>query len=228
MSVEVCSYRLSLRGKPIGSQVLRTQKRGRTVSLEAKLMLQGSLGQQTVIQSSRQFERGPHSLGFSEEIIDRSEKRRYELSFDSNSGLVKASRGPKDKAELPYIRAYQDPLGLLYQIRRLSTEVEQERVPMLGKDVVIERLGATTLETALGKRQAQVFVLYPGGSYVYVDTEAPHYILKLTQRFDGQHIEAFLTKIAQEQDMPSDLPTPRANKRRTRKRRPRRRRANTD
>ena len=48
------------------------------------------------------------------------------------------------------------------------------------------------LETALGERKAYPYVLYPGPNYVYVDAAAPHLILRLTQRFEGGLLEAFL------------------------------------
>lgn len=202
MPVEVCSYRLSVRGKPVGTHVLRTHETGRVVNLEAKMMLQGSLGQHTVTQTSVLHRQALFSLRFQEELASTNEKRNYKVEFDRDSGLVKASRGANDTAEVPYMRAYQDPLGLLYQIRRLGEETEALRVPMLGKDVVVERRGEMNVDTVLGERKAWVYSLHPGGSYLYVDTAAPHTILKLTQRLEGQLLDVLLVKIDEEEGMP--------------------------
>lgn len=197
MATEVCNYRLSLHGKPVGSHLLRTQKGQQQVKLEARLMLQGSLGQQTITQTSRLQAPDLHSLHFRETLQDRRETRTFEVNFDSESGLVTAKRGSSDQAQIPYDRAYQDPLGLLYQLRH--SQAQQLRVPMLGKDVIAERLGDVTLETALGERSAFVFALYPGGNYVYIDSASPHTILQLTQRVDGSLLEAFLVGVSQEE-----------------------------
>ncbi|MDQ3398436.1 MAG: DUF3108 domain-containing protein [Deinococcota bacterium] len=197
-AVEVCSYRLNIRGKPAGSQTLRTLLQGRRVELEAKLTLQGALGQQTVTQSSSLRAPSLTSLRFSETLIDHHDKRHYQVDFDEASGLVRASRGPKDSAEIPYSRPYRDPLGLLYLIRCLSAEARSVRVPMLGKDVVIERLPDAALRTALGDREARVYALYPGLSYVYVDAASPHAILKLSQRFESGLLDALIVKVSEE------------------------------
>lgn len=202
MAVEICSYRLSLRGKPVGMHTLRTQRLGRIVALEAKLMLQGGLGQQIVTQTSRVDAEEHFSLSFSELLQDRAEKRQFEVTFDVERGLVRAAKG-KDGAEIPYLRPYEDPLGLLYHLRRLPAEVQRLRVPMLGKDVIVERLPDTVLEHPLGQRLARVYLLLPGGSYVYVDHEPPHPILKLIQRVEGQLLDALLVRIDQE-----PVPTP--------------------
>jgi hypothetical protein len=224
MSVEVCSYRLALRHKPVGSQVLRTERGAEEVRLETKLSLQGSLGQRTVLQRSQLEANGGSSLGFQEEVAGGGQTRRFELRFDREQGLVRAISGPRDQAEAPYIRPYQDSLGLLYQLRQLPTEQVSPpaplRVPMLGKDVFVERLGELTLDTVFGERLAHAFLLRPGNNYVYVDAEAPHYILKLTQRLEGQLLEALLVKVTQEQAMPAEsLGAPRKGRGRSRGRR---------
>ncbi|HEX7022655.1 MAG TPA: hypothetical protein VF171_07345 [Trueperaceae bacterium] len=225
MAVEVLSYRLSLRGKPVGSHVLRTEERGRRVALEAKMMLQGSLGQHTIMQSSQAQRHPGLSLAFREEVLEGPERRRYEVRFDQESGLVKATRGANDSAEVPYLRPYGDPLELLYRLRRLGEPGELVHVPMLGKDVVVEYLGVAGLETVMGERLARVYVLNPGGSYVYVDREAPHVILKLTQRMGSQHLDALLTKIAEEDAMPESGTPAGKGKGRRRRRRKRRNRS---
>lgn len=213
MSVEVCSYRLVLRGKPVGTHTLRTQRVGKVIELEAKLMLQGGLGQQVITQLSRVHAESHHSLSFVELLQDRGERRQFDLTFDAERGLVRAGKG-KDGAEVPYLRPYEDPLGLLYHLRQLPATVRHLRVPMLGKDVVVERLPDTVIEH-LGLHAARVYLLLPGGSYVYVDDEPPHIILKLTQRLEGQLLDALLVKVAHEAP-PHLSPVPEEHRRRGR------------
>lgn len=202
MPVEVCSYRLSLRGKPVGSQILRTQVLRHQVRLEARLMLQGSLGQATVTQTSSLRVPAFSSQLFSETHRDSQERRHYQVMFDERTGLVRATSG-KHSAEVPYSRPYGDPLGLLHLVRTLPEDEGARRVPMLGKDVVIERLPDSELRTALGLRTARAYALYPGPSYVFVDSEPPHPILKLSQRLESGLVDALIVKVGEEDELPS-------------------------
>lgn len=219
MTVEVCSYRLSLRSSPVGTQVLRTEHRGGLTHLEGRLMLQGALGQLTTTQSSRVDRRDHASLGFREDTERRGEKRTYDVTFDSHTGMVSASRGPGDEASIPYIRPYRDPLGILDELRSLEPPAEPLRIPMLGKDVTVLYLGTTEIDTFLGSRSAHAYRLHPGNAYVYVDTSEPHSILQMNQRLDGQLLEALLVKVAQEDEMPVRSEPRRQGRRRRRRRR---------
>ena len=127
MSTELCSYRLNLYGKAVGTQTLRTQTGANGVTLEAKLTLQGSLGQKTITQTS-QLNAALESVHFTEETQDSSETRLFEVTFDASRGVVRASRSgstdsSSDVAEVPYTLPYRDPLGLLYALRRLPERV---------------------------------------------------------------------------------------------------------
>ena len=233
MSVEVLSYRLALRGKPVGSLVLRALLQGRVVALESRLALQGAGGDLSgsVVQTSRLQlgSRGepPRSLHFHEEISDRGETRRFDVRFDAGTGLVKATRGSGDVAQTPYLLPYLDPLSLLWRVRHFESATSL-RVPMLGKEVVVERLGDMRLETTSGEREADVFSLRPGGAFVYVDKAAPHHLLKLTQPVEDAHLNAFLVRVDEEDalDAPPKAPSkPTAAKESGRRgKRPRRRR----
>jgi hypothetical protein len=227
MAVEVCSYRLSARGRPVGSQTLKRSDRGRIAFLEARLLLQGSLGQGTITQSSRCHSQRHHSLQFREETQIRGEGRVYDVEFDVDEGLVVASRGRADRATMPYLRPYRDPLSLLAEIRAGATAPRDEtrlwRVPMLGKDVVVQRGADVMLDTALGARRARPFVVHPGGSMVYVDVAPPHALLKLVQRIDDGVVEGVLVRLHQEDVMESLEPAPTERERGGTRRRGRRR-----
>jgi hypothetical protein len=197
---EVCNYRLNLRGKPIGSHILSTSQRGRLNFLEAKFTLQGQLGNVVITQRSKSHRVNFHSLSFQEDTAGKGENRSFNVTFDLESGLIKAHKSGNDVATMPYIRPYLDPLGLLYAIRQLAPEQERWRVPMVGKDVVVDRMRTTSLETVLGPRQAYEYQLHPGGSFVYVDVQEPHLILMLSQRIDGQLLDAVLARVDQEAD----------------------------
>lgn len=231
MAVEVCSYRLTLRGKPVGTHVLKTEGRGRHTQLEGRAQFQGTLGLATVQQRSRCHSQRHFSLRFREETQERTEQRVFDVTFDAQNGVVTAAKGAKDVARMPYLRPYRDPLSLLHELRSLG-ETELARLPMLGKDVTVQFVGEVDLDTALGPRRARAYLLHPGQSVVYVDVAPPHTILKLTQRLAEGHLDALLVKVASEPSLePFDEggtegggAVGKSGKRRSRRRRPRRRR----
>lgn len=230
--VEVVSYRLSHRGKPVGSQTIKTAEQGRQTQLEIRSQFQGSFGVGTVVQRSRCLARGV-SLRFLEETQERSDNRKFDVVFDAKKGLVTAAKGPKDNAEMPYLLPYRDPVSLLHEIRQLGDIDEPYRVPLLGKEVTIQLAGEVELDTVLGKRRARAYVLHPGQSVVYVDVEEPHTILKLTQRLPDGHLDALLVKVATEATIDpfgeaSEQRSKggRSGRRRGQRRRPRRRKRN--
>ena len=221
MSVEVCHYRLSLRGKLVGSQSLSTHFRGRTALLASRLQLQGGLGSGSVSQRSKVHRGQFFSFAFEEESETPGERRSFALHFDLEAGLVRASRGA-DTASAPYLTALEDPLGLLYHLRALPPETARLRVPMLGHEVLVERVGERDLETALGARTASVYLLQPGSNYVYVDQAPPHLILLMQQRLEGQPLEAALLRVDEDDEAPpeaqADLERARGSRRRRRRR----------
>ena len=99
---------------------------------------------------------------------------------------------------------------------------EPVRIPMLGKDVPVLYLGERPVETATGTRDAHVYRLHPGNSYVYVATSGEHPIVQMNQRLDGQLIDAQLVKIDEEEALPTrdeEEKRPRKGRRRRRRRR---------
>ncbi len=197
--VEKCQYSLSLQGSSVGSYVVRTHKSKKGIFLDSHLVLQGNLGRQVVTQHSYLHPSGLHSLSFKEETLDRNQHSSWNVSFDASSGLVTASRNKNDVVSIPYILPFQDPLGLLYQIRKLKDDLPVQ-VPMLGKSVFVNLIKTSKLSTTLGKYDARVYILHPGGSYVYVDVSPPNYILKLTQKLQHQFVESSLIKVSEEEN----------------------------
>lgn len=225
MAVEVCSYRLTHKGKPAGNHELKVQRGERVTLLEGKALFQGALGTATVVQRSR-CQPDAVSLRFREETSERAGQRTFDVVFDAEQGVVTASRG-RDAATAPYLMPYLDPLSLLLALRDLG-DTEHVVVPMLGKEVTVQGAGDVELDTALGAKVARAYLLHPGGSAIYVDREPPHLLLKLTQRLSDGYVDALLVKVARE-DALEDWDAPGGGKgrgskrrRRSRRRRPRR------
>ncbi|HKI59171.1 MAG TPA: hypothetical protein VKA00_08155 [Trueperaceae bacterium] len=230
MAAEVCSYRLTHKGKPVGNHELKVQRGSRVTLLEGRALFQGALGTSTVIQRSRCRGEadGPAavSLRFREETNERSGQRTFDLVFDAEQGVVTGSRG-REEATAPYLMPYRDPLSLLFELRSLGRADRAEEhvvVPMLGKDVTVQSAGEVELDTPLGIKTAWAYRLHPGGSAVYVDREPPHLLLKMTQRLADGYVDAVLVKIAQEGDLedwgaPGGGPRGQGGKRRRRSRR---------
>lgn len=198
MAAEVMSFRLTYRGKPAGTQVMKTEQRGRHTQLEGRAQFQGPLGTSSVVQRSRSHAQRFFSLRYAEETQERNENRSFDVTFDQQAGTVSAVKGPKDRAVVPYLLPYRDPLGLLHELRSLEASALPVAVPMLGKDVHVQFAGEVELETALGTRLARAYVLHPGQSVVYVDVAAPHYLLKMTQRLAEGYLDALLVKVSSE------------------------------
>lgn len=206
VSVEVITYQLTQKGVPAGNHMLLAEQRGPLLHLEARMVLQGPLGQLSTVQTSSTHARLFHSLGFREELKRRGENRTYDVQFDRKSGLVKARRNNNDEASVPYFRPYRDPLGMLQQIRQVRGQMQLAQIPLLGHDVTVSLLGERELETALGKRLAFVYQLQPGGSLIYVDVNPPWPILQMQQRIQGVPLDVKLLKLAVRESVTSIPP----------------------
>ncbi len=234
MAVEVCQYRLTSRGRPVGSQTLSRSERGRVAFLEARLLLQGSLGHGSVVQSSRAHASRHVSQQFREETELRGDQRQFDVRFDTQQGLVIASRGRSDQATMPYLLPYRDPLSILWELRDAAKaewdDAAPLRIPLLGKEVVVYRAVDLGAEGPWGSTRARVFHLHPGGSVVAVDLEPPHRILRLVQRVADGVVEATLVRSDVEERMatldapeePRETPARRRSRRRGRRRRTKR------
>jgi hypothetical protein len=208
MSVEVSSYRLERRGNVVGTHVLYTEIGSQTTLLEGNLSLSDNLGQSKVVQRSNCHTNRFFSYRFFETTQTGSDKRLYELVFDHLSGMVTAKRGENDRASIPYLLPYRDPLSVLFEVRNWHrSDGNPKRIPLLGKELTVIPNGIKNLQTLSGAKTAWAYTLHPGGSHVYVDTEEPHVILHLTQRLAGFNIEASLLKVEEEARMPANQPT---------------------
>jgi hypothetical protein len=202
VSVEVLDYRLEVRGVAAGRHVLRCKEEGRHARLEAEAAFEGPLGSAKVTQLSRCHRDKMTSYEFQETTRDRGGERRMRVEFDGRDGLVRFRRGSDDLAETPYLQPFRDPLSMLRELRRADPEADRLRIPMLGKTVEARSLGEVELDTALGPKRARAYLLHPGGSWVWVDVEPPHAILKLTQRTPDGMVDALLVGIAQDTRLP--------------------------
>lgn len=227
VAVEVCSYRLTLKGKPVGTHELKTLHKGRVTLLEGRAQYQGALGTSSVVQRSRCSRGERVSQRFREEWTERSGQRTFDVVFDPEDGLVTASHG-RDQANAPYLLPYRDPLSMLLELRELGPR-EHAVLPLLGKEVTVQRAGEVELDTSLGTRNAVAYLLHPGGSVVYVDRDAPHLLLKFTQRLNDGFVDALLIKVGEEDTLDDFAPSRGSSRRgsgkrrrRSRRRRPRR------
>jgi len=233
VSVEVLDYRLEVRGVPAGRHVLRSEEQGRdaradgarraSVRLEGEATFEGPLGPARVLQLSRCDADLMTSREFRETTVDRSGERRTRIEFDEGDGLVRMRRGD-ELAETPYLTSFRDPLSMLRELRRADAAAQRIRIPMLGKVVEARSLGMVELTTELGPKQARAYQLHPGGSWLWIDAEPPHPILKLTQRTPDGLVDALLVKIAHGTELPGwDAEEGRGGTKKRSKRRRRRR-----
>jgi hypothetical protein len=197
VSVEVLDYRLEVRGVAAGRQSVRSKDEGRHVRMEVEATFEGPLPAAKVVQLSR-FHRSSHaSYEFRETTRDRSGERRLRVVFDGRDGLVTLERG-EDRASAPYVEPFRDPLSMLRELREAPRDADRIRMPMLGKTVEARALGEVELETPLGTKRAHAYQLFPGGSWVWIDAESPHAILRMRQRTDEALVDAILVGTAQD------------------------------
>lgn len=159
------------------------------------MMLQGSLGTTTVNQSSKTHRNYFFSINFQEVTNGPGQNRKFSVNYDRSNGLIKASRSVNDKSEIAAIAPFVDPIGLLYQVRHIDQAKDRFIVPMIGKNVIVEKIMQKEIETALGKKLANVYKLHPGRNLLYIDTERPHHILAMTQFIGNKFLDSFIVKV---------------------------------
>ena len=187
------------------------------------MMLQGSLGTTTIQQSSKTHRNYFYSINFQELTNGPGQNRKYTVKYDKNNGLIKASRSANDKSEIAAISPFVDPIGLLYQVRHLDQTKKRFIIPMIGKNVIIEKITQLEIDTALGKKLSNVYKIHPGKNLLYVDTEKPHYILAMTQFIGNKFLDSFIVKTETLKDKKR---RPNKGRRRPRRRFPKSKRVN--
>lgn len=203
VSVEVHTYRLEVRGTVAGRHVMRQQEEQHEVRMEAEMDLEPPLGPCNVVQLSRSAREENESIEFAEHQEDRQGHHAFRVDFDRGRGQVLMRRDQQDQAAVPFLLPFRDPLSMLRELRRVSPETDQVRIPMLGKSVVARTLGEVDLDTALGPRRARSYLLQPGGSRVWIDTKPPHAILRLSQAMPDHLLEARIVTIGHDTRMPA-------------------------
>jgi hypothetical protein len=68
---------------------------------------------------------------------------------------------------------------------------------MVGGTVLVTRLEDETVDSPWGPLSSRVYYLRPGVSLVYVEADAPHRILKLTQSLGKYALEALLSRVTE-------------------------------
>lgn len=228
MSVEALTYRLELRGKTVGSHVLRRQYRNSETYLEGRLSLQGALGNVAVTQLSRCGREDAVSFEFRERNEDQGGTREFQVTFDAEAGLVRAQRNADERAETPYLVPFRDPLSLLQEVRTRRDTETPWRVPMLGKDVWVFPAGEEEIAWAGGPPQrAQRYLLRPGDARLWVARDEDRTILRFAQRVQDHYLEAHLMQRGVEAHSDAwdafegEAPGKRSRRRRRRRRRKR-------
>jgi hypothetical protein len=210
VTIEALTYRLNARGRPAGRMLLQSGVRRQVALAEARLQLQGSLGSVTVVQTSRSDAREHHSLQWREALEGRQDQPPFEVHFDAEQGVVRATRGRHDQASVPYLLPYRDPLSLLRELReRTAHDVQHDRppaatpwrIPLLGKDVLITAIRDGVMENRDEERPVRSYTLHPGGSVVVVERRAPYPILRFLQRLPDTTLEATLVELGSAKSM---------------------------
>lgn len=204
MSIEGLTFRLHARGRPAGRLLLNTGLQRDQAVMEARLQLQGVLGTSTIVQLSRSEAASHRSLRWRESHEGKNDPPPFEVRFDRESGAIAASRGRGDKASLPYLLDYRDPLSMIRELRERTAAVvrgEAEApelpwtLPLLGHPVHVVAIRDGVLENRGEERRVRSYTLQPGGSVVVIELAPPFAPVRLLQRLAEGSLEATLVEI---------------------------------
>jgi hypothetical protein len=196
---EEFQFNLTLGGRPAGSQRLTTHFERGLFVMRLDAHFQGGLGSHKRSQVSRLALDSRLPTVFTE----NDNGRVFETTFDRRDGLVRV-RQHRDEASIALTQDYQDPVSVLQFLRDLPDDVRSVRVPMVGGTVLVTRLEDETVDSPWGPRPARVYYLRPGVNLVYIELEAPHRILKLTQTVGRSALEASLSRFVEGPAAPVD------------------------
>jgi Protein of unknown function (DUF3108) len=135
---------------------------------------------------------------------DGGNGRSFETTFDRKAGLVTVHQH-RDVASVALTQDYLDPVSVLQMLRTLPEETSCLRIPMVGGTVLIARLPDETVQAPWGDVNAKVYYLRPGIGLVYIESEAPHRILKLGQTVGKFMLEGWLMRAGVPQVLPTQV-----------------------
>jgi hypothetical protein len=135
---------------------------------------------------------------------DGGNGRAFETTFDRKTGLVTVHQH-RDVASVALTQDYHDPVSVLQMLRTLPVETSSLRVAMVGGTVLIARLPDETVQAPWGEVNAHVFYLRPGIGLVYIESDAPHRILKLGQTVGKFMLEGWLMRSGVPQVLPTQV-----------------------
>ena len=210
MSIEGLTFRLNARGRPAGRLLINTGIKREHALMEARLQLQGALGNSTIVQLSRSDAATHRSLRWHESHEGRSDPPPFEVRFDAESGAIVASRGRSDKASAPYLLDYRDPLSMIRELRERTAAAVRDgatlpelpwTLPLLGHPVHVVAIRDGVLESRGEERRVRSYTLQPGGSLIVVELSPPFAPVRMLQRLTDGALEATLIEIASPSSM---------------------------
>ncbi|WP_431308125.1 hypothetical protein [Deinococcus arenicola] len=178
---------LTLGGRYAGEQSWSVSPERGSVVARVQTDFGGVLPDLRRVQTSRLDPRTLTSQSYAEG--DGRGRASFETTFDRHAGLVTLRQG-KDEAAAPLTTEYHDPVGLLLWLRARAAAQdggpERSYAHLTGGRVLIQRLPDTQIE----ETDAYGYYLRPGNAYVYVESAAPHRLLRLIQPTDFGLVEA--------------------------------------
>lgn len=173
---------LTLLGRYAGTQEWFVQAERGSLSARVQTDFGGVLPQVRRVQHSRMHPQLLTSLQYTEG--DGRGRPSFETHFDHRAGVVTLRQG-KDTASAPLLTPYYDPVSLILWLRQQDDP--PTTVQLTGGKVRIQRLTDTEIEG----QTCRVYVLRPGGAYVYIE-ETTRRIMRMIQPTDFGAVEANL------------------------------------
>lgn len=211
--IEITTYRLSHQTQKIGSYLLKSHRRAGKLLAEGSLQLKNFGETNRIWQQSEADATSFASSNYQEINEGEGFTRQFQFRYDAATAMLYANRKlngeEEESSSQPALIPYSDSLALLYLVRSMSQhDITSRRVPMLGKDVVIERSQTAAspkpptkhnqLEPAKGldkkhyRAPLHHYRLCPGNAHIWVSSLAPYPIVKILQPSSQGKIEAIL------------------------------------
>ncbi|HEX2865285.1 MAG TPA: hypothetical protein VHN99_12005, partial [Deinococcales bacterium] len=191
-------YSLTLDGAPAGSARWTVGPEKNAVVIRRETFFSGPLGQGRKLEVSRLEGGRPAAFSESGDGVGRG---HFEVSSDRRAGMLSVRLG-RDEASAALIQDMIDPLTLIQTVRLADPEVRWLRLPMVGGTVLATRLPDATVRAPWGDTPTRVWYVRPGVNVIYVEADAPHRPLRLTQETDVGVMELTLTSSSSAARMP--------------------------